>query len=160
LYLSICDLAHASCLHLTVTNLAHSAATLDLSVADLLHRNSGHLDLSVADLTNLRGDAWLTVGGLRRGWRGRRCSDDFDVDGRALGRPRSVVQVVEPAGVALVPDRGAAESQCSVAANGETGRVDRASLRSVKRQSLCGFCWFFDKGLRELTCGGPSNWNW
>ena len=72
-----------------------------------------------------RRHANLTVRGLRS--RGA-ATEDVDVDGRALRGPAAVVDVVEVAALARVPDDRVAEREGAVAAGGEAGGVDGASL--------------------------------
>lgn len=76
---------------------------------------------------NLRTDD-LAIAALRRGspaWH------DQNLDGRALGSPVAVVQVVEVAALALVEDGGAAQRQGAVATSREAGCVDGTSLRGL-----------------------------
>lgn len=82
----------------------------------------------------------LPIGDLARERRvGTAARHGDDLDGRALGRPVAVVEVVEIARGALVEDGRAAERHRVVAAHGEARRVDGAGLRgSVKLELVVG----------------------
>lgn len=87
---------------------------------------------------------WLAIRELRhrRRHRSRSCrgtggaTDDLDVNRTALRRPIRVVQVVEAAGVALVPERRSAKRQRRVTAHGEASGVNGASLRWIVELEL------------------------
>ena len=146
-------------LNLAVANLGHSGArrgvNLDLAVANLaanLAHGDGHnggvdLGLAVADgRHNGRGDhlgadglAAAVVAAAAAG-AGAAARHGDNLNGRALGSPVAVVQVVERARQAAVEGGRATNCQGAVAAQGEAAVVDGAGLgrRAVKLELVVG----------------------
>jgi hypothetical protein len=122
---------------------------LNLSISDLGHRLGSHRCggcnyLSIRSLGNNCGGNWLSIGtlayrrndssscnlsisGLRGGGIGR-ITNGFNVNGRALRCPRSVVKVVEASAEALVPGGRATQGEGAVGAKGKTGSINGAGL--------------------------------
>ena len=132
-------------LRLVVRDLSDSgrgsrSGSLGLVIGDLSHASGGWgLRLVVRDLRNTGGASsghglGLSIRGLsdtsRRAARARGATwEGVDVDGRALGSPVAVVEVVEATRVAGVEDGRATKSERAIATDGETASVDGTSLR-------------------------------
>jgi hypothetical protein len=115
------------------SRLVGACRCLDLTVGNLSHRRrsglvgtSRSLDLSVGDLANSRSTE--SRARLARRAAGATRGDDADRDRLALGRPVTVIQVIEVARAALVERGGGSQGQQVVLADGEASGVDGTSL--------------------------------
>jgi len=110
------------------------------------------LGLTIGDLGDSRRSLGLTISGLAggRSSTGSTAVKNLDVDRRALFADGLVVQVVEAARVALVPNGGATKSEGAVATNGETISVDLEQM-SVSIDDMF-------KGLKVQTYGAGLGW--
>lgn len=118
-----------------------SRITRELTISDLGHLADGnangggpHLRLTVAQSAHNGGGDDLGANNLAIvGLRGATARENDNLDRGALGSPVAIVQVVEVARLALVPDGRATQGEGAVLTRAEASGVDGTGLRgSIK----------------------------